>query len=117
MEIGSKGLANADLIIPQETTLIFRVVQKDEEGNVIDHSGSICHMAFQSKDKSQTWDMSNCCSPRADYIGVEIPPTATEDMPTGKVLWDLIVTTAAGENIRMLYGSAQIVDTYALDGD
>ena len=117
MEIGSKGLSEVDLVIPQETTLAFRIVHKEDEGNVIDHSSSTCHMAFQTKNKQTTYDLSNCCRPRADYIGVEIPPTVTEDMPTGKLQWDLIVTTAAGENIRLLYGTAQIVDTYALEGD
>lgn len=117
MEIGSKGLANADLVIPQETTLVFRVIHKDDEGNVIDHSGSTCHMAFQTKNRQTTYDLSACCKPGAEGIDVEIAPSYTEGMPTGKLQWDLIVTTAAAENIRMLYGTAQIVDTYALDGD
>jgi hypothetical protein len=36
MEIGSKGLENANLVIPQATTLAFMVVHTDAEG-ALDH--------------------------------------------------------------------------------
>ena len=116
MEIGSKGLGNANLVIPQATTLAFKVVHTDSEGVTIDHSGSTCHMALQSKDGQKTYDLSACCIPGAEGIAVNVPPEVTAQLPLDKLQWDMIVTTQAGEAIRMLYGTAQVVDTYAMDG-
>ena len=39
----------------------------------------------------------------------------TEPLPLGKLAWDLIATTALGEQVRICYGNVNIVDTYALD--
>lgn len=115
MEIGSKGLQEVNLVIPQETTLTFDVVHKTEEGQVIDHSQSTAHMAFQSTNKKTTYQLDSCCDCSDERIRVTIPATVTESMPLGKMLWDLIVTTALGEQIRVCYGKVSIVDTYALD--
>lgn len=115
MEIGSKGLVEANITIPQSTSLTFDIVHKDDEGNVIDHSGSTAHMAFQSKDKKTTYDMDSCCACTADRIRVTIPASMSDDLPLGKLLWDIIVTTAFGEQIRLCYGTVNVVDTYALD--
>ena len=117
MEIGSKGLENANLVIPQATTLAFRVVHTDAEGATVDHSGSTCRMALQSKDGQTTYDLSACCTPGSEGIEVNVPPEETAKLPLGKMQWDLIVSTQAGEAIRMLYGTAQVVDTYAMDGE
>ena len=115
MEIGSKGLQEVNLVIPQETTLTFDIVHKTEDGEVIDHSQSTAHMAFQSTDKKTTYPLDSCCDCSDERIRVTIPATVTESMPLGKMLWDLIVTTAFGEQVRVCYGKVSIVDTYALD--
>ena len=115
MEIGSKGLCEANLTIPQETSLSFTVVHKDSAGNVIDHSGSVVNMAFQSKDKTRTYDLDSCCTTSAEGIYVTIPPEISESMPIGKMNWDMIITAESGEQFRILYGNVTIVDTYALD--
>lgn len=115
MEIGSKGLAEVNLVIPQGTSLAFDVVHTTEDGEVIDHSESECRMAFQSKDKKTTWVMDGCCSADAERIRVSIPASQTESLPIGKMVWDLIVATETGEQVRVCYGSVSIVDTYALD--
>lgn len=115
MEIGSKGLQEVNLVIPQETTLTFDIVHKTEDGEVIDHSQSTAHMAFQSTDKKTTYPLDSCCDCNDERIRVTIPATVTESMPLGKMLWDLIVTTALGEQVRVCYGKVSIVDTYALD--
>ena len=114
MEIGAKGLQEVNLTIPQETTLTFTIVHKDQDGHVIDHSLSTANMAFQSKDKKTTYDLDECVTCAADKITVTIPATATADMPLGKMNWDLIVTTAV-EQLRLCYGTVAVVDTYALD--
>lgn len=114
-EIGSKGLAEVNLVIPQDTSLTFDVVHKDDSGNVIDHSGSTIHMALQSKDKRTTWVMDSCCAATSERIRVSIPATMTESLPLGKMNWDMIVTTQLGEQVRVCYGIATVVDTYALD--
>jgi len=117
IEIGSKGLEEVNLIIPQETSLTFDVVHTTEDGDVIDHSESTAHMAFQSKDKTETYQLDGCVSCGAESIKVSIPASASETMPIGKMVWDLIVTTVLGEQIRLCYGTVQITDTYALDED
>lgn len=115
MEIGSKGLCEVNLVIPQATSLTFDVVHKADGGEVIDHSQSTAHMAFQSKDKKTTWVMDSCCSCTDERIRVTIPASMTESLPLGKLVWDLIVSTALGEQVRMCYGQVSVVDTYAMD--
>ena len=117
MEIGAKGLAEANIILPQDTSLVFDVVHKDESGHVINHSGSTAHMAFQSKDKATTYDLDACCACSAERIRVMIPASTSETLPLGKLNWDLIVVTATGEQIRLCYGVASVVDTYAMDDE
>ena len=115
MEIGAKGLQEVNLTIPQSTSLTFDVVHTDEEGNVFDHSSSTAHMAFQTKNKQTTYDMDSCVECDAEKIRVTIPADKTEDLPLGKLVWDLIVTTDSGEQVRLCYGNVNVVDTYALD--
>ena len=117
MDIGSKGLAEVKLIIPQSTSLDFEIVHKDDDGNVIDHSQSVAAMAFQSVDGSSTINLDSCVTCGAESIVVTIPQSATEALPLGKMLWDLIVTMNTEDVVRIAYGSVQVVDTYALDGD
>lgn len=117
MEIGSKGLAEVNLVIPQGTSLTFDVAHEDSEGNPVDHSQSSARMAFQSKDKSATVDLSACCTCTSTGVTVSIPASATKELSVGKMVWDLIVTTSAGDAFRMAYGSVSVVDTYALDGE
>lgn len=114
-EIGSRGLAEVNLTIPQSTSLTFDVVHTDGSNHVIDHSQSTAHMAFQTKDKKTTWVMDSCCTCTDEMIRVTIPATMTEPLPIGKLKWDLIVTTALGEQVCVCYGSVTVCDTYALD--
>lgn len=116
MNIGSKGLLKADLVIPQGTSLGFSIVHKDEEGNVIDHSGSTVSMALQSKGGVSEADWSSYCTGSAAGIAVAVPDAATASLVPGKALvWDIIVTDSGGASTRLIYGDAQVVDTYALD--
>lgn len=114
-EIGGKGLAEVNLVIPQSTSLAFTIEHKDEEGNPVDHSQSTPRMAFQSKDGSTSVDLSEHCSCSAEGVSVSIPASVTTELPVGKMVWDMIVDTQAGESLRMAYGTVSIVDTYAKD--
>ena len=119
--IGNEGLIEAKLILPQATTRTFDIVHTTEEGTVIDHSSSIPHMAFQYKDKKLnkkiTYNLDSCCSCLSDKIRVTIPANITETLPLVKMKWDIILETALGEQIRMIYGDVEVVDTYALDDE
>ena len=117
MEIGSISLQEVNLTIPQDTSLNFTVVHKDEDGHVVDHSGSTVHMALQTRDGKTTYDLSECCAATAECIAVNIPATATKELPVGKksLNWDMIVTTQAGGQIRMCSGIVNVYDTYAMD--
>lgn len=117
MDIGAKGLAEVNLTLPQDTSLTFDVIHTSDTGEVIDHSASSVHMAFQSKDKATTYDADACCTATAEKIRVSIPASLTETLPLGKLNWDMIVTTTLGEQVRVCYGIATIVDTYAMDDE
>lgn len=114
MDIGAKGLSEVNLTIPQNTSLTFTIVHTDSEGNVIDHSESIANMAFQSKDRKTFVDLDSCVTCSATEITVSIPPSATANLPIGKLNWDLIITTIV-DQIRLCYGIVNIIDTYAMD--
>lgn len=116
MDIGAKGLLKANLIVPQGTSLGFSVTHTDEDGNVIDHSGSTCHMALQKKGGVEVADWSSYCTGSATGITVAIPDNATTSITAGmQMVWDLIVTDSGGASTRLIYGDAQVVDTYSLD--
>ena len=117
MEVGSKGLAEVNITIPQGCSLDFEIVHKNEQGQAVDHTGSTLHMAFESKDGATLIDLSSCCTGTSTGITVVIPASESESMALGKMLWDLIADTTSGDTIRICYGTATIVDTYALDGE
>ena len=112
IEIGSKGLQEVNLTIPQGTSLTFDVKHKDEDGHAVDHSQSTAKMAFKG---SETIQLDTCCACGATGVSVAIPASMTVDMPLGKMNWDMMVTTSQGEVIRMAYGKVSIIDTYAND--
>lgn len=113
MDIGGKGLANANLTIPQKCSISFDIIHKDSSGEPVDHTGSSIHMAFQSR--SATFDLSDCCSGTETGVIVNITADKTEAIPLGKMSWDIIAETVGGDTIRLVYGNVKIVDTYALD--
>lgn len=115
IEIGAKGLSEVNLTIPQGTSLTFTITHKDEQGDAVDHSASTAKMAFQSKDKSTTIDLSEYCTCGDGGVTVSIPASVTSEFPVGKMVWDMIVATDQGEALRMAYGNVTVVDTYALD--
>lgn len=119
MEIGSKGLSEVNLTIPQGTSLTFTVAHKDEDGEAVDHSESTAKMAFQPREGGENIDLSECCSCGDGGVTVSIPASVTSELPVGKkhFNWDMMVTTSQGETLRMAYGTVTVVDTYALDGE
>lgn len=85
MEIGSRGLTEANLIIPQGTSLTFTITHKGLDGQVIDHTQSSFHMAFQTKDKKTHINLSSCCTGNESGVVVTIPASVTLDMALGKM--------------------------------
>lgn len=117
IEIGKKGLAEVNLVIPQGASLAFAVIHKDAAGEVVDHTTSDIRMALQSKDGKDTYDMSEYCTGDDESITVDVPPHVTAELPKGKLVWDMFAEMASGASIRLAFGSASVVDTYALDGE
>ena len=119
--IGSKGLEEVNLVIPQGTSLSFEITHVDEEEHPIDHTSSVCKMAFQTKDRGTTYDLSEYCTPSTTGFLVSIPKEATKELPETtsklKLFWDLIVYTSSHDSVRVCYGDVTVVDTYALDGE
>lgn len=115
IEIGAKGLAEVELTIPQGTSLNFDVEHTDEQGQPVDHSSSTVRMAMATKDGSRRWQLDGCAAGTATGVSVSIPAATTATLPLGKLVWDMLVTTAAGDVTRVCYGSVLVVDTYAGD--
>lgn len=115
MEIGARWLEEVNLTIPQNTSLPFDIVHKDSEGNVVDHSASVPHMKFQTKDKKTTFDLDDCVTCGAERIRVFIPASITADLPAADLNWDLIVVMASGDQPCLVGGKARIKDSYAMD--
>ena len=116
MEIGSKGLLKAKLTVPQGTSLGFTIVHTDEDGNVIDHSGSTLALKLQKKNGAAVANWSSYCTGSATGITVAIPDNATTSINPGTAMvWDLIATDSGGNSTRLCYGDADVVDTYSLD--
>lgn len=117
IEIGSKGLANVNLVIPQGASLAFAIVHKDAAGEIIDHSQSTIKMALQTRSGTDTYDMSEYCEGQSEQITVSLPPDVTAELPKGQLVWDIFAEMLNGASIRLAYGSVNVVDTYALDGE
>ena len=117
IEIGSKGLAEVNLTIPQGTSLAFTIVHKDEEGDAVDHTNSDISMAFESKDGSEFYDLSRFCIGTDSGISVMIPADFTSSLSKGKLVWDIFAKISGGGTYRLAYGMVSIVDTYAFDED
>lgn len=113
MEIGNKGLAEANLMINQNCSLNFTVIHKDSNGNVIDHSQSQGYIALKRGKNSHKFPYAVHCG--ESNIGVSISPDDTKGISPGDYDWDLIVSMQSGEVLRLIYGEATLTDTYALD--
>lgn len=111
--IGSKGWKEAEIILPQGTSLPFTVTHKDEDGHVVDHSRSTAKMAFVFK--NSTHHLDSCCTCTESGVAVLIPASTSASLPLGKFSWDIMVTTDQGEVIRMAFGKGVVDDTYAHD--
>ena len=117
IEIGSKGLAEVNLTIPQGASLSFTIEHEDENDHEVDHTNADVSMAFQSKDGKTSYDLSSHCEGTTSGVSVFIPASATAVLPTGKLVWDLFSSLPSGESFRLAYGTVTVVDTYALDGE
>ena len=112
-EIGPRGL-EADLVINQKCSLTFTVVHKDANGNVIDHSQSTGHVALSAGADKVFKRFDNAVTCTASNIVVSLSPEDT-NIRSGAWPWDLIIDTANGDTIRLIYGTAYVIDTYAKD--
>ena len=117
MQVGSKGLLQLNLVIPQSTSIAFTVVVKDEDtGQVIDYSEATPRMKIK-REAGTPIDLDDCCSVDSEKISVFIPATRTAEIAVGKYPWDLMMEVSTTQIDRVCYGVAQIVDTYAMDGE
>lgn len=117
MQVGSKGLLQLNLVIPQSTSIAFKVVVKDEDtGEVIDYSGATPRMRIKPETRSPIV-LDDCCSVTAEEISIFLPATKTATLPIGKHPWDLMVEVSSLQVDRICYGTASVVDTYAMDGE
>lgn len=117
MKIGKPGLKELDLVIPQGCSFSFSVIHKDDNGTLYNYANAAVHLVIQSGDgRKKSYDFSNYCagSSSSPNISVSIPYSETAKLPIGDMPWDLIVVSS-GIATRLAYGTASVVDTYALD--
>ena len=115
MVIGSKGLQEVNLIIPQGTSLYFEIVQTDEDGQTVNHSRSSIKCKMENAGGEEVKDLSAYCYGTARAILVDIPKSFTAELVPCEYRWDLIATLQTGTAMRLCYGIVEIVDTYAND--
>lgn len=115
--IGNKGLTKEDLIICQATTFDFSVQHLDTDDQPINHDGWTVWFRLRPKISGRDDIILNDCVTEGEdgKFEVEIPPETTKIIPVGKYLWDIITEDPAGKAVRLAYGSAELVDTYARD--
>lgn len=115
--IGGEGLENAKLVLVQNETRAFTVEHRDEEGHVVDHSQSTAKMAVVNTKTDEFYDLSPCCTCAESVIYVDIPASTTAQIPIGKKYeWDIMVEASNGKVTRLVYGPAEVCDSYAFDG-
>lgn len=112
--LGSNGVLEANLIIPQSTTFACAIEHTDTEDNPIDHTGYIPHMRIIDKAKV-THDIGDCVTFEDSDVLIEIPPSVTVAFSLGSGKYDLMLEDPSGHVVRLLYGGVTIVDTYSLD--
>lgn len=113
-KLGSDGLLEADLVIPQGTTFACAVEHVSADGSPVDHDG--CEAFLRVIDKAKaTHDLGGHVTFDGGDILVELPPEATRALALGNGRYDLMLRNPTGEVVRVLYGAVSVVDTYAMD--
>lgn len=116
VNIGSKGLVEVDLTLPQGTTLDFTIFHLDESGEPVDHTESTFASAIQTTAGTTAADISEYCTGTVGGIEVALPASVSSSLQANKAYrWDLIATLTSGDVVRLAYGKVTVVDTYALD--
>lgn len=113
-KLGSSGLLEADLIIPQGTTFACAIEHMDSEGHGIDHTGCTAYMRIIDKTKEEH-DVGEYITFDGDEVLLELPPEVTNGIAIGSGRYDIMIEGPTGEVVRLLYGSVNVVDTYAMD--
>ena len=115
--IGNDGLKKAKLIINQGCSRSFTITHKNSQGNIIDHSNSKGYLALHDDYRNRNVKLDDAVQCSSNVILVSIKPEDTEQLRPGEWSWDLVVEMQGGEKVRLLFGEAEVVDTYALDKD
>ena len=113
-KLGSNGLLEANLIIPQGTTFACAIEHTDGAGKPIDHTGCTAHMRVIDKDGT-THDLGSYVAFDGGDVLVEFPPSVTAAMALGGGKYDLMIEGSSGDVVRLLYGTTSVIDTYAMD--
>lgn len=112
--IGTQGLLEAKLIIPQGTTFACAIEHTDMEGTAIDHTGWVGHMSILDRSKTR-YILDDCVSFSGSDVLIEIPPSMTATLPIGGGSFDVMLEDDHGDVVRLLYGTTTVYDTYAMD--
>lgn len=112
--LGSNGVLEANLIIPQSTTFACAIEHTDTEGTPIDHTGYTPYMRIIDKQKKEH-DIGEYVSFDGSDVLIELPSAVTESLALGSGKYDLMLEDTSGRVVRLLYGAVSIIDTYSLD--
>lgn len=108
ISIGRKGCLNADLVLAQSQAFSVTVTHEDESGNTIDHTGEQGYCRLQRNGYDDVV-LDQYVAVGATVV-LSLPGSVTAGIAEGKWNWDLFVG-----DTRLLYGKAEVFDTYARD--
>lgn len=113
MNIGSKGLIELNLIIPQGTSFDFILEHLDEKGRPVNHTSSRIEMCLIDKSSNdKKIDLSEYAKGIGMGIKVEIPYQATAKIPIGIYNWNMLVYSGSENCSSFAYGKTRIINIF-----
>lgn len=116
VELGTRGLLNADMRLVRSCSFSATLVHEDEKGQPIDHTGwsAWCRIQGDGIDVDLT---DRVAFGEGGEIAIYVPDEVTATIPAGAYGWDLIVEDATGYATCIAYGAALVYDSHARDGE
>lgn len=116
VELGSRGLLNADMRLVRGCSLAVTLVHEDEEGRPVDHTGwqAWCRIQGDGIDVDLT---DRVAFGEEGEIVLSVTDEITAAIPAGAYGWDLIAEDATGYATCIAYGAALVYESYARDGE
>lgn len=113
--LGNRCLIDCDLIIVANCTASFRFdwTRTDYDGTEspvnLEDATALCQIRIEN-DGDIIADLSRYVVFDDGVVQLDVPAAATETMPEGKYVWDIIITESSGEVTRLAAGRVNVID-------